>query len=63
MVTAIKAAKGVCFRTGLEGNMGKWKGFKTDHPFSPDLSFPDYLSFREEKMNSDTESVKYLQEK
>lgn len=55
--TAVKAAKGICFRRGLEENMSKWKIFKTHHPLLPR---PSNLIFHEEEMNVDTKSVKYL---
>lgn len=58
--TAVKAAKGICFKIGLEENMGKWKRFKTHHPLLPR---PSNLIFHEEEVNVDTKSVKYSQEK
>lgn len=57
--TAVKAAKGMCFRIHLEGNTGKWKRFKTHHPLLPR---PSNLLFCEEEVNVDKKSVKYLQE-
>lgn len=33
--TAVKAAKGICFRIGLEANIGKWKRFKNHLPLLP----------------------------
>lgn len=58
--TAVKAAKRIHFRIGLEENLGKWKRFKTTIPF---LSRPSNLIFHEEEVNVDTKSVKHLQEK
>lgn len=57
--TAVKAAKGICFRIHLEGNMDKWKRFKTHHPVLPR---PFNLIFHEEEVNVDIMSMKYLQE-
>lgn len=38
--TAVKIDKGVCFRTSLGGNTGRWEGFRTDHLLPPRPAHP-----------------------